>query len=90
MRAYLTFPTDRGVNLRDNYLKATAAVIHQVEEKGITGFALLGRDVSKVRNSLTLFHRVSEAPSINSPEGNEPFDSEVAEACARALAALGT
>jgi len=90
VRAYLTFPTDRGVNLRDNYLKATAAVIHQLEEKGITGFALLGRDVSKVRNSLLLFHRVSEAPAFDSPEGSKPFDSEVAAASARALAAVGT
>jgi len=87
VRAYLTFPTDRGVNLRDNYLKATAAVIEQVEQKGITGFALLGRDVSKVRNSLLLFRRVSEA-SKNSTAGKS-FDSEVAAACVRALAAIG-
>ena len=76
-RAFLTFPREDGVSLRENYLKIIQEVTKQLK-KGIRCVDLVGfLDDPKLRSSVKLFERISR-----------DFDDECNRICRECLDAL--
>ena len=89
-RAFLTFPTTDGVNLRNNYLEMMTAIADQLEMSGVHPGELVGMlDVDKLVSSLKLMQSVSGGSGSGKDFGFEHDDPEVYQVCTRCLKLMG-